>query len=63
MEKYYESKVELCCPKCGKGIEEWGENVINNEKLYREFECTCGLSGAATYHLRHIRTDGLVYEE
>ena len=63
MEKYYESKEEFYCPKCRKSIDEWGENVINNGKLHREFECSCGLSGAVTYLLRHIRTDGLANEE
>ena len=58
MNNHYESKKQGYCPKCGKEITNWGESVIDADKLDLYFVCECGLSGCETYELKHIITHG-----
>lgn len=63
MRKYYQSTEEFQCPKCGKGIEEWGDNVVDGNRLYREFFCECGMCASVLYNLQYIDTAGYEYTE
>ena len=58
MRKYYESMQEYQCPKCGKWIADWGDNVVDGSRLYREFSCECGLFAWVSYRLQYIGTAG-----
>lgn len=57
MAKFYESKKQGYCPKCGKEIE-FNDSIIDGDEVIYYFTCDCGLAGSESYHLTYCTTAG-----
>lgn len=57
MAKFYESRKQGYCPKCGNEIE-FDNSFIDGDELIYYFTCDCGLAGSEYYKLNYLTTLG-----
>ena len=64
MAKFYKSRKQGYCPKCGKEIE-FNDSIIDGDEVIYYFTCDCGLAGSESYHLTYCTTvgDDATFEE